>query len=99
METVAFIAFPLVLALAMVVALKREDVRLRRQARRYRQLELEGIEELRRNDPYPEERAAQGGFLREPNGSRANADDVLREELRRAREHMSRKGKGAACLL
>ena len=99
METVALIAFPLVLALAMVLALKREDVRLRRRARRYRQLELEGIEQLRRNDPYPEERAVEGGFLREPNGTRANADDVLREELRRAREHMTRTGKGAECLL
>ena len=99
MDAVAYVALGLVLALALALALRREDVRLRRRARRYRQLELEGIEQLRRDDPYPEERPVEGGFLREPNGTRTDADAVLREELRRVREHMSRAGKGAACLL
>jgi hypothetical protein len=93
-----------VLAVLLVVAgfawmLTREDKSLRRRARRYRELEHEGIEELRR-DPYPEEKSVEG-FLREPNGRRADARRVLREELERAREHMRsrRRGKGASCLV
>ena len=96
MDALASIAIPIMLVVAVVVALKREDTRLRRRARRYRQLELEGIEELRRDDPFPEERKVEGGFLREPNGARVNADAVLRSELRQAREHMR---KGAPCPL
>jgi hypothetical protein len=88
MEALASIVFPLVLVVALVVALRREDVRLRRRARRYRQLEFEGIEQLRR-DPFPEEKAVAGGFLREPDGAPAAADDILRDELRRARQHMA----------
>jgi hypothetical protein len=98
METVAAAIFPLVLVVALVLALRGEDVRLRRRARRYRQLEFEGIEQLRR-DPFPEDMAVDGGFLREPNGTRTEGNDVLREELRRAREHMTGRGKGAQCLL
>ncbi len=98
METAASVIFPLVLVVGVVLALRREDIRLRRRARRYRQLELEGIEQLRR-DPFPEERAVVGGFLRDPDGRPIEADQVLRDELRRAREHMTRTGKGAECLL
>ena len=60
------------LVIALVLALRQEDMRLRRRARRYRQLELEGIEQLRR-DPFPEEMAVAGGFLREPDGAPAAA--------------------------
>jgi hypothetical protein len=98
METAASIIFPLALAVALILGLRHEDIRLRRRARRYRQLELEGIEQLRR-DPFPEQMTVEGGFLREPNGTRTEGNDVLREELRRAREHMTGRGKGAQCLL
>jgi hypothetical protein len=103
------IALLLGLVIGLGVALVRENRRLRRLARRYRELELEGIEELRRVDPYPEDRI-EGGWLREPDGSRADADRVLHEELERAREHTRRlrarsrrrsitRAKGAECLL
>jgi hypothetical protein len=98
MDTIASVIFPLLVVAGLVLALKGEDLRLRRRARRYLQLELEGIEQLRR-DPFPEDRAVAGGFLREPDGAPINGDDVLREELHRAREHMIRRGKGAQCLL
>ena len=58
---------------ALAWGVTREDARLRRRARRYRELELEGIEELRRDDPYPEHAVVRGAFLREPDGRRANA--------------------------
>jgi hypothetical protein len=93
-------------------ALRREDAQLERRARRYRQLELEGIEELRQGDPYPEDPAVEGGgYLREPDGRPVDADRVLREELERARDYTRRlrmrrsrgrtlrRGKGAECLL
>ena len=108
----AAIALPIVALAGLAWALLREDARLRRRARRYRQLELEGIEQLRRGDPYPEDpRVDGGGYLREPDGRMANADRVLREELDRARDHTRRlrrrrsrarsvrRGKGAECLL
>lgn len=98
METVASVIFPLLVVAGLVLALKGEDLRLRRRARHYLQLELEGIEQLRR-DPFPEDGAVAGGFLREPDGGKTDGDDVLREELRRARKHMTRRGKGAECLL
>jgi hypothetical protein len=61
---------------------------------------LGGAAWLLRRDPYPEEKSVEG-FLREPNGRRADARRVLREELERAREHMRsrRRGKGASCLV
>lgn len=106
------VAVAIVGAVALVWALLREDARLRRRARRYRQLEFEGIEELRRGDPYPEDPGIEGGgYLREPDGRMANADRVLREELERARDYTRRlrtrrsrartlrRGKGAECLL
>ncbi len=91
--------------------LRREDIRLRRTARRLRELELEGIEELQRADPYPEEAEVEGAFLREPTGERTETRRVLHEELDRARRHTralerkrsrsrgTRRGKGAECLL
>ena len=97
MEAVAAIAFPAVLVLAIVWALRSDDARLRRRARRYRELEFEGLDELRRDDPYPEEAATRGGFLREPDGRATDADRVLREELGRAREYTLRSGKGVKC--
>lgn len=111
METVAFIAFPLVFMAALAWAMTREDAKLRRRARRYRQLELEGIEAIPRDDPYPEELAVEGGFLREPDGCPADTRTVLQQELERAREHTRRqadrrrrtrerrRGKGAECLV
>lgn len=101
----------LAVALLTGLLIRREDVRLRRAARRYRELELEGIEALRRDDPYPEARTVEGAWLREPDGRRADADRVLHEELARAREHTRQlqgtrsfrrsttRAKGAECLL
>jgi hypothetical protein len=111
MEPAAFIAFALVFLVAIACAMTREDAKLRRRARRYRQLELEGIEAIPRHDPYPEERSVEGGFLREPDGRPADTRSVLQEELERAREHTRReadsrrrtvglrRGKGTECLL
>ena len=96
---IAVIPLPIVVAVALAWAVLREDARLRGTARLYRQLEFEGIEELRRGDPYPEEPAVEGGgYLREPDGRPADSDRVLREELERARDHTIRRRKGAACL-
>lgn len=112
LEGLAITALVLLAAAVLAGALiRREDARLRRESQRYRELELEGIEELRRGDPYPEERIIDGGWMREPDGRRADADRVLHEELERARGHTRRKrsarsrtrslrrGKGAECLL
>ena len=96
MENIASILFPLALVTALVLALRQDDIKLRRRARRYRQLELEGIEQLRK-DPFPEERAVAGGFLREPHGGPAAGDDILRAELLRARRHMATR-REATCL-
>jgi type II secretory pathway pseudopilin PulG len=112
LELLAVMIVPLLLAVGLVWAMTREDSRLRRRARRFRELEHEGIEELRRDaDPFPEQGRVEGGFLREPNGRRADAERVLHEELERVREHTRResrrrsrtrsrrRGKGAECLL
>jgi hypothetical protein len=97
---IAVIPVVIVVAAALAWSVLRENARLRGTARRYRQLELEGIEELRRGDPYPEELVVEGGgYLREADGRRADADRVLREELDRARDHARRRRKGAACLV
>jgi hypothetical protein len=96
-ETVAFILFPLALVAVLAWAVTREDAGLRRRARRYRQLELEGIEHLRRDDPYPEHAPVPGGYLRDPDGRPTDADRVLHEELRRIRDH--NREKGVQCLL
>jgi hypothetical protein len=99
-ELLALITLPLLVGAGLAWMITREDVRLRRRARRYRQLELEGIEELRRDDdPYPEQGRVEGGFLREPDGRAADTARVMREELERAREHTRRRGRGTACLL
>jgi hypothetical protein len=96
---IALIPLAILTCAGLAWLVRREDARLRARARRYRQLELEGIEELRRGDPYPEEPAVEGGgYLREPDGRRADSDRVLREELERARAH-TRRRRGAACLL
>jgi hypothetical protein len=95
---IAVIPLLIVVAAALAWAVLREDARLRGMARLYRQLEFEGIEELRRGDPYPEEPAVEGGgYLREPDGRPADSDRVLREELEQARDHTIRRRKGAAC--
>jgi hypothetical protein len=111
MEWIAGIAFLVGLAAALGIALRHEDVRLRRRARRYRELEHEGIEQLRRRDPYPEDSVGVSKYLRAPDGTAVDADRVLYEELERARAHTRRmrdrrsrnttvrNGKGAACLL
>jgi len=89
--------------------MRREGARLGRATRRYRELELEGVEELRFDAVYPEVQAVDGGWMREPDGRRADADRVLHDELERAREHTRRlrirrsrtrpRGKEVACLL
>jgi hypothetical protein len=97
-ETVVAVVLPIVLVFALIRTVTWEDARLRRRARRYRELELEGLDELRRNDPYPEAAVVPGAFLREPDGRATDADRVLREELRSAREYTLRRRKGAECL-
>jgi hypothetical protein len=113
LEGVAIAVLVMVLAVVLAVFLvRREGAHLRRRSRRYRELELEGIEELRSRDRmYPELPAVDGGWMREPDGRPADAERVLREELERAREHtrrrrmarartrQMRRGKGAECLL
>ena len=112
LDVVAAVGFPLVLVAVLVWGMAREDARLRRRARRYRELELEGIEELPPyTDPYPEEAESPVGFLREPSGLAADPSRVLHDDLERAREHTRRqaaghlrtrslrRGKGAGCLL
>jgi hypothetical protein len=107
----AEIAMIVVLITLLAAFARSEDRRLRRAARRYRELEYEGIEELRPRDPYPEELGVDGGYLREPDGRLADAERVLHEELERAREHTRRlhsnrsrgrslrRGKGSKCLV
>jgi len=112
LEGVAIALLVVLLAAALAgLLIRREGARLRRRSRRYRELELEGVEELPRRDVYPEERAVDGGWMREPDGRPADADRVLHDELARAREHTRRlrsarsrtrptwRGKGAECLL
>jgi hypothetical protein len=112
MSEPAAIAVTVVAAAAVFgVMLRRDDNRLRRAARRIRQLEYEGIEEFQCPDPFPEEAAVEGAFLREPDGRRADTRRVLHDELDRARRHTralerkrsrtggTRRGKGAECLL
>jgi hypothetical protein len=112
-EEVAAAVLAVLLAALGVVLVRREGARLRRASRRYRELELEGIEELRsRGDMlYPEQRIVDGGWMREPDGGRADADRVLHDELEQARRYTrglrtarSRarsisRGKEVACLL
>jgi hypothetical protein len=97
-DTVAAVLLPVVLLLALSWAVTKEDAKLRRRARRYRELELEGLDELRRNDPYPEAAIVRGAFLREPDGRAVDAERVLRDELHSAREYTLRRRKGAECL-
>ena len=110
--TIAAVAGPLLLIAAFVALARREDVRLTRRARRFRQLELEGIEAIpAATDPYPEAAAVNGAFLREPDGHAADTERIMREELGRLRGRTSqahaarsrtrslRRGRGAACLL
>ena len=110
-EPVAITVAVVAAAVVFGVMLRRDDIRLRRAARRLRQLEHEGIEDLQGSDPFPEEAAVEGAFLREPDGERADTRNVLHVELDRARRHTrtlerkrsrsrgTRRGKGAACLL
>jgi hypothetical protein len=109
------VAIAVLALLGLVLAgwlIRREGMQLRRRSRRYRELELEGIEELRAGDRvYPEAPVVDDRWMREPDGRPADANRVLREELARAREHMRRvrlarsrsrairRGKGAECLL
>ena len=97
METVAAVLIPVVLVSVAAWAVTREDAKLRRRARRYRELELEGIDELTQDDLYFEAAIVRGAFLREPDGRAVDADRVLHEELGRAREYTT--GKCAECLL
>lgn len=83
------IATMLVVVGVMVAWAVREDRRLRRRAREYRELEFEGIEEMRRGDPYPEFGERDRSVI-EPDGTRADRRAVQRDELRRLRDHMQR---------
>lgn len=78
------------LVVAVVVATRREDRALRRRARRTRELELEGIEQLPASDAYPEATYCDSRWLREPGGAPVDAQKVLHEELEHARAHTRR---------
>jgi hypothetical protein len=52
---IAVIPLLIVVAAALAWLVLHQSARVRGTARRYRQLELEGVEELRRGDPYTEE--------------------------------------------
>ena len=92
MEVVALVLFPLALIVALGWAVMREDARLCRRARRLRELELEGVEPVRPvYDPFPEQAAVRGAYLREPDGRATDGDRVLHDELERTREHTRRK--------
>ena len=86
-ETIATAGMGLALVAALALVIRREDARLRRRARRYRQLEHEGIEEIVRDDPFPEQAVVEGGFLCEPSGRQADTQRVLKEELAGTRAH------------
>jgi hypothetical protein len=113
-EIAIFAGVLVVAAVLAVWLIRREDVHLRRESQRYRELRLEGIEELRRpghGDPYPEEPSGGSRWMREPDGRVADADRVLYEELERARRHTRQarsarsrrrsvsRAKGTECLL
>lgn len=66
----------------------REDRRLRRAADRYRELQFEGIEELERNDPYPEFEGGGMERIVEPGGEKVEARPLLQRELAIARDYM-----------
>jgi hypothetical protein len=57
-----------------------EERTLRRAARRYRELELEGIEALRVADAMPEFSPRSGTILL-PDGGETDRDELLRREL------------------
>ena len=109
-ESIAAIAGLALIAAGFVLLMLREDAALRRRAHRVRQLELEGLDELRRRDAYTEEAWKSDGSLLDPDGSVADVDSVLRSELAQAREHTRVKAaqrsrmrslrgwKGAECL-
>jgi hypothetical protein len=109
-DSIALVALPLLVA-AGIWSMAREDRRLRRQALRYRELALEGMEEAPSPDAYPEEAGTTRGLIREPDGRVTDPVRVLTEELDRARAFTRmrsagrtrtrslRNGKGAACLL
>lgn len=58
----------------------REERMLHRAARRYRELELEGIEALRAADAMPEFSPRSGTILL-PDGGETDRDELLRGEL------------------
>lgn len=109
-EAIAAIAVLVLIAACFVLLMLREDTALRRRAHRVRQLELEGLDELRRRDAYAEEAWRFDGSLLDPDGSLVDVDSVLRNELAQAREHTRvkaarrsrmrslRRWKGAECL-
>jgi hypothetical protein len=109
-ESIAAIAVPALIAACFVWLMRREDTALRRRAQRVRQLELEGLGELRGRDAYSEEAGTSAGSILDPDGSVADIETVLRNELAQAREHTRVKAarrprtrslrgwKGAECL-
>ncbi len=82
----ASVAIMLLVVGVLVTWAVREDRRLRAAARRYRELEFEGIQTLRGEDVYPEFSASAGGRLLEPDGREVDADAVVRRELTTLRE-------------
>lgn len=85
---IAGTAFMLTVVGVLVGWAVREDRRLRRVGDRYRELEFEGIEELEKQDPYPEFEGREP--IVEPDGTKVDAAPVLHEELQNIRRHMTR---------
>jgi hypothetical protein len=73
-----------VLLVVLVGALFAEARRLERAAQRYRELADEGVEEVARADAFPEFAAGHGTVVL-PDGSHADRDAILRQELRKLR--------------
>jgi hypothetical protein len=80
MSLAASVVVMVVVVGALVTWAIREDRRLRAAARRYRELEFEGLGELPVADAYPEFAEAGGGLV-EPGGAEGDAAAVLRREL------------------
>lgn len=66
-----------------------ENRKLQRAAQRYRELEHEGLEALPAPDPTPEF-ARRRGTIRLPDGTEADAGEILREDLNRLRAFQER---------
>lgn len=91
-ESITAIAVPALIAACFVWLMRREDTALRRRAHRVRQLELEGLDELRGRDAFADVETVLRNEL-------AQAREHTRvKAARRPRTRSLRVWKGAECL-